>query len=136
MNTCWVSIDFELVLACAANFESILVIDFNSIETDVEKVAMGRIQIQFEHETHRHRNWLILLHVLNLVGLRVQTSLDWYDLVSLPALRVGQFYLLADIFDSIDSARSYPKCDTFLGCHKLVVETDNHLLGTSKRVFD
>jgi len=117
MDTCWVGIDFELVLASATNIESILVIDFNSIETNVEKVAMRRIQIQFKHETHRHRNRIIFLQVLNLVGLRVQTSLDWYDLVGLPALSVGQFYLLPDVFDPVDSAWSYPKGDTFLGCH-------------------
>ena len=50
---------------------------------------MGRVEIQLEHETHRHRNRLILLEELHLIGRSVEALLYGNDLLVLPAEHVG-----------------------------------------------
>ena len=51
---------------------------------------MGRVEIQLEHETHRHRNRLILLEELHFIGRSVEALLYGNDLLVLPAEHIGQ----------------------------------------------
>ena len=68
VDTLWVRIDLHLVSPCLADIIAILVDKLDSVQPNVEQVTVSRVQVQFEQETNRHGNGLILLEELHLAG--------------------------------------------------------------------
>ena len=92
---------------------------------------MGRVEIQLEHETHRHRNRLILLEELHLIGRSVEALLYGNYLLVLPAEHIGQLDQLPDVLESIHGPWSDPKCDSLLWCHQSLIYANNDLSGST-----
>lgn len=85
-------IDTTLVCSSLTNILSSLIVDLDTIETNVKEVTMGRVQVELEQEAHRHGDWLRLLKELDGVGLGVEASLDGYDLLVSPSKQKWQLY--------------------------------------------
>ena len=67
VDTSRVGIDATLVSPCLAHVLPVLVEYLDAIETYVEQIAMCRVQVDLEHEAHRHGNRIALLEVRCLV---------------------------------------------------------------------
>ena len=88
MYSSWVCIDFQLISPSLGHIIAILIVKLNSIETDVEKVAMSGIKVELEQKADRHGDGLILLEEVHLVCLAVQAASNWANLLISPALHV------------------------------------------------
>ena len=117
----------EVISPCAADIKTILVIDLNAIEADVKQITVGRVQIQFEHETHWHGDWLILLEVRYLVGLGVKAPLHRDYLIISPSKQIRKLDRLCNVLYAVHGAWCDSERNSFLRCHQTIVKTDYDL---------
>ena len=67
VNACWMGIDATLVSPRLAHVLPVLVEYLDTIKANVEQITMCRVQVDLEHEAHRHGNGIALLKVRCLV---------------------------------------------------------------------
>ena len=135
MDTCRVSINAALINSRLAHIKAVLIVDFDSVEPDIEEITVRRVQVELEHETHRHRYRFVLLEELHLVCLSVKTSLNRYDLVISPSEHVRQLNCLANVFEPVHGSRCHAQGDSFLRCHQPVINANDDLSNASECVL-
>jgi len=135
VNTIRIGTDAQLVFARAAHVITVLIIELYAVKTDVEKVTVSRVKVDFEHETYRESDWFVFLEEVHLIGLAVKTSADGNDLFIGPSAHERELDRLADIRDPVHRAWSHTQSDAFLRSDQRIIEPNDDLADTAERVF-
>ena len=132
MDTCWMGKDLDLVALAPDDIDTVLIIDFNTVKTDIEEVTVRSVEVKPDREANRHCYWFILLVEVYTVVLSIKTLLNWDDIICSPTLLERYLDLLTYVHDVLDGTWSNPQCDSFLWGHELVIYYDSQLFHSSE----